>query len=401
MERIKELINVVWKKPELHDMTSTREVKWIELFYDLVFVVLISHLAHALIENPSLDGVLRYTFLFLTVWFTWISSVHYFELTKVKGLSIAAFTFFKMLSVGAMTVSVHHAFGESSSRFAVGYIVHHGLTTYMFLRLLLHNFNHPKAKAGLPVPILFYGSSTVLFAISLLYYGELRLHLWGLALFIDFIMPLALAYKVGDKAAERPKLKMVERFGLMVIIVLGEGITGIINGLAEHGHLSKRLMLVGLIEFMIVFGLWFIYFKTVEEKELKAGVWWRQLWTYLHFVLFTSTVALGASMLYLIEYYEQVSRAKIFLASFGLTLLVLGGLEFCYEEDGVKNWDSILIRTAKILGGLIPLLLGLINIKVAPMVMLVSFVVIIALIVYLMLQRLAKKRLEVKSDAAE
>lgn len=55
-------------KDEREEGERERHATWLELFYDLVFVVTISQLAHYLEENLSLYGFLQFVLLFIPVW---------------------------------------------------------------------------------------------------------------------------------------------------------------------------------------------------------------------------------------------------------------------------------------------------------------------------------------------
>ena len=49
-----------------------RHATWLELFYDLVFVVAVSQLAHKLSGDVSLRGFPGYAGLFVPLWWSWI-----------------------------------------------------------------------------------------------------------------------------------------------------------------------------------------------------------------------------------------------------------------------------------------------------------------------------------------
>ena len=50
----------LWQKPKLHeDPHKHRKVSWLELFFDLVFVVVISELVHLLSSQISVDRLWR------------------------------------------------------------------------------------------------------------------------------------------------------------------------------------------------------------------------------------------------------------------------------------------------------------------------------------------------------
>ncbi|MGM0508964.1 MAG: low temperature requirement protein A [Fusobacteriota bacterium] len=394
---IRKYCRALWKKPELNDMKEERSVNWIELFYDLVFVVLISKLSHKLLAHPGWDTALEYTFLFLAVWFTWISSVYYFDLAKVTGLRLITATFVKMISVGVMTLFIENALTDGSFGFAIGYIIHHGLIVLLFYDLWKHNRHIEKARRGLPVVVIFYGISTILFSTSLLFSVNYRVIFWGVALFIDFLVPLVYTYRMADKGfkGSNKKLKMMERFGLLTIIVLGEGIIGIVSGLS-HSKLTPELMMAGFIQFILVFSLWYIHFRTVEKRELRRAPWWRQVWTYLHFIMYTSMIMVGVSMLYLIEHYHKISGGKIYLVSFGIVMIVFALFEICLERNDCyeeEKKDYYIIFFAKLIGGITFLTLGILDVKFDAIELLIVLLSVTAVIVFLMLREEAREEI--------
>ena len=55
-------------------------VTFLELFFDLVFVVVIAQLAQRLAANPSWAGVGWFVYLFYAVWSSWINGTLYYDL---------------------------------------------------------------------------------------------------------------------------------------------------------------------------------------------------------------------------------------------------------------------------------------------------------------------------------
>jgi low temperature requirement protein LtrA len=84
-------------------------VTFLELFYDLVYVVLIAQLAHALSGNVNLNGIGSFTFLFIIVWVAWVNGSTYHDLHGQNDLRTRIFTFLQMFTVAAMAVFVHNA----------------------------------------------------------------------------------------------------------------------------------------------------------------------------------------------------------------------------------------------------------------------------------------------------
>jgi hypothetical protein len=64
----------LWSPPaRFADRPTDRRVTFLELFFDLVFVVVISHPGRRLAAHPSWSGVGRFVFLFYTVSSSWIN----------------------------------------------------------------------------------------------------------------------------------------------------------------------------------------------------------------------------------------------------------------------------------------------------------------------------------------
>ncbi len=69
----------------------------LSFFFDLVFVVVISELAHYLSKHISPAGALGYTLLFIPVWWTWIGGTFYNSRFETSDLSYRLITYLQML----------------------------------------------------------------------------------------------------------------------------------------------------------------------------------------------------------------------------------------------------------------------------------------------------------------
>src|SRR5215813_9508253 len=69
----------------LEPMAGERHASWLELFFDLVFVLAVSQVSHVLSSETDLNGFLKYIILFVPVWWSWIGYTFYadrFETTE-------------------------------------------------------------------------------------------------------------------------------------------------------------------------------------------------------------------------------------------------------------------------------------------------------------------------------
>src|SRR5205085_919414 len=71
----------VWSRPPrlrtLEDAEEERRATWLELFFDLVFVVAVGQVAHRLTHDTSTAGFLRFAGLFVPVLWAWTGFTFY------------------------------------------------------------------------------------------------------------------------------------------------------------------------------------------------------------------------------------------------------------------------------------------------------------------------------------
>ncbi|MCY7321154.1 MAG: low temperature requirement protein A [Phormidesmis sp. CAN_BIN36] len=54
------------------ELQTSHHATWLELFFDLVFVVAIAELAHFLHDHLDWTGIVSFAILFVPIWWLWI-----------------------------------------------------------------------------------------------------------------------------------------------------------------------------------------------------------------------------------------------------------------------------------------------------------------------------------------
>jgi low temperature requirement protein LtrA len=122
MSLLQRTFRMWWQAPHLtSERIEHRTVSFLELFYDLVYVVLIAEVAHGLAGHVDAAGLGRFVFLFLIVWWAWLNGTIYHDLHGNDDLRTRVFTFQQMICVAAMAVFAHDALGATSVGFALAY----------------------------------------------------------------------------------------------------------------------------------------------------------------------------------------------------------------------------------------------------------------------------------------
>jgi low temperature requirement protein LtrA len=287
-------------------------VSFLELFFDLVFVVVISQLAHRLAEHPTWQGVGWFVFLFYAVWSSWSNGTLYYDLHGTDDVSVRVFTFAQMLAVAVMAIFVSDVPGEGSAGFAVGYAINTLILVILWFRTGVHDPDH--RPASIPYS-LAYLVAAVLFAASVAVDEPGRYWMWALALVVEVAGAVFAFHRwtppstqvAGAVIATTPSL--IERFGLFVIIVLGEVIIGAIMGVAETAPVAPGDVVLGLLGVLVAVGLWWIYFDLISHRSPIPTR--TQLWIYLHLPLVIAIAAGGAGVLNTVEHADTAVPEQV------------------------------------------------------------------------------------------
>lgn len=293
----------LWQPPARYeDRILERRVSFLELFFDLVFVVIVAQLAHHLAVEPSWESVGWFVLLFYAAWSSWVNGTLYYDLHGTNDLSVRVLTFAQMLSVAAMGVFVGEVPGEGSVGFALAYAVNVAMLAVIWFRTGLHDPSHRSASNPYSAAYLLAAAT---FVVSAGVEPPTRYWLWGLGLAIEVIGQV-IAFRswtppegqVGEAVIPTTPA-LVERMGLFVIIVLGEVIVGAVNGMADIIPLDSDELIVGLAGVLVAIGLWWIYFDLISHREPVSRR--TQLWAYLHFPLVVAIAAGGAGVFNTVE----------------------------------------------------------------------------------------------------
>jgi low temperature requirement protein LtrA len=291
-----------WSPPaRFADRPADRRVTFLELFFDLVFVVVIAQLADRLAAHPTWPGVGWFVFLFYAVWSSWINGTLYYDLHGTNDVSVRVFTFLQMLAVAVIAVFVADVPGVGATGFALGFAANTLVLVVLWFRTGWHDPHHRTASVPYSAAYLV---AAVLFAASAAVGSPLIYWMWGIAMLVQ-VVGQVYAYRVwtpptdqgGAVVAATPSL--IERLGLFVIIVLGEVIVGAVNGMANLEPVTKDGIAIGLLGVLVGIGLWWMYFDLVSNHEPTPSR--TQVWLYLHLPLVIAMAAVGAGLLNTVE----------------------------------------------------------------------------------------------------
>lgn len=125
-----------------------------------------------------------------------------------------------------------------------------------------------------------------------------RSTLWGLGLAVDVGTPVFAGRLHAEHAPHVEHL--TERSGLLTIVVLGETIVGVVNGIVGESW-TPSVLAVGFSGLGVAFAVWWIYFDclgggAVERLARHGDTVRYQTWLYSHLPLQLCLAGLGVSV---------------------------------------------------------------------------------------------------------
>jgi low temperature requirement protein LtrA len=272
------------------DGEDERHATWLELFFDLVFVVAIAQLADGLAEDPSVHGFLVFAGLFVPVWWAWVGFTFYADRFDTDDPPHRVLMLVGMFTVAVLASVIPEAFHGDTAAFALAYAAVRAVVVLLNVRAWWHL---PSARPLLNIYIPAFTASVVLFLISAAVEPPYRYWLWALALAIDLGTPIGSGMRIRVVPIHASHIP--ERVGLFTIIVFGESILGVVVGTTTVSW-DLESAAVAALGFAIAAALWWLYFDYVDTSVVRGTVLAGQTYLYAHLPLLIGLAALGAGI---------------------------------------------------------------------------------------------------------
>ena len=322
---------------------SHRAATPLELLFDLTIVVAFGQagdqLAHALAESHTAAGIGAFVFAVMaTCWawinFSWFASAYdtddwfYRLTTMVQMIGVVVFA----LGIPVFFASVEHGGPVDNGVLVCGYIVMRVALIGQWARAAAQD---PERRGTALRYALFVGLAQAgWIVLAILSLGIIPFFLAAAILFaVESIGPI-LAERHSTGSPWHPH-HIAERYGLLAIITLGEGIFGTVAAVTvmvqEQGWSSEAVIVV-VAGVGLTFGLWWSYFIMPSGRILARFRSRSFGWGYGHIPIYGSIVAAGAGLhvaAYVIEGHTSIGVVGAILAVaiptaiFSITLFTL------------------------------------------------------------------------------
>lgn len=319
-----------------------RRATWLELFYDLIYVVVVAALGAELAGNVTPLGLLGFVALFVPVWWSWSGVTFYNDRFDTDDAIHRGATLLQMLAAVALALSIQDAFAGPG--FVLAYVALRAILVGQYLRVGRH------VAHARPLCVRYatgFGAAALLWLASLLVPAPWRFAVWAVAMVVDVGTPLtarSLQAKMPVSTSHLP-----ERIGLFTIIVLGEGVAAGVRGASGP---TLGALLGALIAISIAFGVWWVYFDNLDEHVVRRTRVAGQVWFYSHLPLVVGLgmAAVGAEGLVHAGPAAVLDAGHRWLLGGGLAL-VLGALAAIHASTIAQMGDDHNRRRALLRAG--------------------------------------------------
>lgn len=274
---------------------SDRSATWLELFYDLAFVIAVSVLGGRLVADTSWTSVWSYLGYFGLLWWLWASHTFYADRYDTDDLVYRLLATAQMAAIVILAGSLSTGHAASTTAFAVGYTLSRLALIAMYMRARKHVLETRKLVTGY---LSGFSIGATIWAVSIFVPEPARFALWTTGILIELATPWFMRREQARVPLDVSHLP--ERFGLFTILVLGETVAAVVLGLSETGFtpIATTTALLGVVA---AAALWWMYFDNVEgtvvrRRDGEGRAWRPTVWIYSHFLLAAMVAMTGVGL---------------------------------------------------------------------------------------------------------
>jgi low temperature requirement protein LtrA len=278
----------------------------LELFFDLVVVFAFTQVTQLMSDNLTWRGLGRGLLVLAAIWWAWTGYAWLTNALEPEEGQVRAGMFGAMAAMLVVALAVPGAFGADAVLFGVAYLI------VLLLDLVLY------AIAGRRDPDLFrallrFAPAATVGAVCILVAGFVD----GSVQTVLWIIGLAVLYGgalIGRGRGWRISPgHFAERYGLIVIIALGESIIALGVGAAAFS-LSAGIITAAILGVVVVASLWWAYFDVIavmSQRQLsqtsgaRRARLARDYYSYLHLPMIAGIVLFALGLKATIEHVDE------------------------------------------------------------------------------------------------
>ena len=306
-------------------MREKESVTPLELFFDLVFVLALTQCTALMAEEPTWEGLAKGLLILAVLWWSWSGYAWLTSLVDPEEGVVRIAMFGAMAAFLVCALCVPDAFDDSALIFAVAYAGVRGAHLVLYT---IASRDDPNLRASVIALAISSAVGVGLLVGASFADGALQGAIWGVAILLDYGGP----YFFGVDGWRMMPKHFAERFGLIVIIALGESIVAIGVGV-DTAEVDAGIVTAAVLGTVVAAALWWLYFDVVAivaERRLSQAAPGRERnsigrdsYGYLHLPMVAGIVLLALGLKKTLGHVEDPLKLVPAVALLGGTAMYL------------------------------------------------------------------------------
>ncbi len=317
--------------------------------------------------------------LFVIICWAWTGATFYATRFDTDDLVHRILVLLQMAGAISLAVNLNQAFHESPIGFIISYVA---IRSFLIIEYVRTGKKLTEAHPLTSKYSISFSCTTFLWLISIFVPAPFNFMIWVLAVIIDIIVTISITKKYVNLPPNAFHLS--KRMGLFVIIVLGETIFGLVYNLSPLEWSIPTILGMGT-GITIAFGLWWIYFDTVDGSAIRAlkennriGIYLS--WLYLHFPLLIGLAAMGDGIAHVIRADQNLSTpfSELWLicGSVALCLFSMGFLHLVTFEANSSRKIGLKWLFYRFISAFIVIMIAVLGVEVLPITLLLTIAIV-------------------------
>lgn len=365
-------------------------------------------MAHEIDQGHGLEGLLRGVLLLMLLWWSWIGWSWLCNVTDVEAPALKMTMLVGMSALFVIALCIPEAFDDGPGGLhgplvlALAYLT---VRVMHFVMFWLVAREDPSLRGQLRRFAPTVAGSSIVLIVASQTEGDTQTALWALALVTDY-----LGTWLGGASGWRLPAPghFSERYGLVIIIALGESIVAIGVGVAEL-PITWPILVAAALGLLLASAMWWAYFDVsaligeqalaAEPAETRARLG-RTAFTFAHMPMIVAIVVTAVGLKKVLEYVGDTEHHDLADPLKGVALgALVGGVVVYLLAHVVFKWlvarelnPVRLAASAALLAAWAPL----VRVPALGQLALVAGVVVLALVVETVV--FAERRREIRSE---
>jgi low temperature requirement protein LtrA len=321
-----------------HRLTAVRReeerVTALELFFDLVFVLALTQCTALMAATPTWDGIVQALLVLGVLWWSWGGYAWLTSVVDPEEGAVRIAIFAAMAAFLVAALAVPGAFDDEALVFACAYGIVRVAHIWLFTIASRDDPGLRRSVTGLA------GSTAIgvfLLVAASFTDGVAQGALWAIAITLDVGAPF-LFWAEGWRLMPS---HFAERYGLIVIIALGESIVSI--GVGAHEIVDTGVIAASVLGVALAAALWWLYFDVIvwlgerrlseatpgrEQNELA-----RDSYSLIHFPIVAGIVLAAFGLKKTLEHVgDPLHSVPAAALVGGIALYLLGHVAFRWRQ---------------------------------------------------------------------